>query len=124
MDNTRIREIIERHVTEMIDEITNELELAMAPYNDAIQALQKASTAPVAARPYTCSCGQVMNSAQELLEHRRAEHPSNRPTTCIAPGCDKPNKGPRGKYLCEEHLKTATQAELDAWRAARKAKPE
>ena len=39
---------------------------------------------------------------------------------CIAEGCDKPSKGPRFRYLCDEH-KGAGVRQVEEWRAAKKA---
>lgn len=39
---------------------------------------------------------------------------------CLAPGCQQPSKGPRFRYLCDEH-KGAPLKDVEAWRASRKA---
>ncbi|MBI4509743.1 MAG: hypothetical protein HY698_08895 [Deltaproteobacteria bacterium] len=36
---------------------------------------------------------------------------------CIAPGCSNPSKGPRFRYLCQQH-KNASKKEVEAWREA------
>jgi hypothetical protein len=35
---------------------------------------------------------------------------------CIAPGCNNPSKGPRFRFLCDEH-KGAPKSDYEAWRA-------
>ena len=40
-----------------------------------------------------------------------------RPDKCIAPGCRKPNKGPRFFYCCEEH-REAKRADIVGWQDA------
>lgn len=46
---------------------------------------------------------------------------NGRPITCIAPGCRKPNKGPRFHYLCEEHRDSKPEKVL-VWQKDYKAK--
>lgn len=108
MTRERIAEIVQRHVKGMLEEITSELELTLAPLEDALQMIKESANLRVSVDE-PCECDQ------SEIKHR-----DKLPKTCIATGCSNPNKGPRFKYLCADHFASRTEEQLMAWRQARK----
>lgn len=126
MRSDRIREIVSRHINALVEEITSEIEVAIAPLEAAIATLKDSSPEEKGKRrKYTCHrCSAKFDHPQELMEHTQtcvnterlltSSIPTRIPTHCIAEGCTEPHRGPRFRYLCVHH-READAAQIAAW---------
>jgi hypothetical protein len=98
---TRLAEIITRHVDDLVSAVRQEVRRSVA---DEVR-------------------GFLTGNGAAALggRGRRGAGVRRRVVGCIAPGCPNPSKGPRFHYLCEKH-KDAPKKDYEAWRKARQEK--
>ena len=98
---TKLAEIISRHVDDLVSAVRKEVRLSVA---DEVRGFLTG------------------NGAANVLGVRAGRRLGRRRVVgCIAPGCPNPSKGPRFHYLCEKH-KDAPKKDYEAWRKARQEK--
>lgn len=80
---------------------------------------KKQKTAKVAA-PASSTTVQAtaLVTTPTATKAKKPNSPFRVPVHCIATGCDKPHKGPRFRYLCDEH-RTASREQYEGWRRER-----
>lgn len=62
---------------------------------------------------------EIRNEVIQALGGSKKNGKTTRTMTCIAPNCKNQSKGPRFRYLCEQHM-NAPKKDVETWRKARK----
>ncbi len=101
---TRLAEIITRHVDGLVSAVRQEVRKSVA---DEVRGF------------LTGGGGAALMAAGR--GRRAGAGVRKRVVPCIAPGCPNPSKGPRFHYLCEKH-KDAPKKDYEAWRKAKQEK--
>jgi hypothetical protein len=101
---TRLAEIITRHVDGLVSAVRQEVRKSVA---DEVRGF------------LTGGAGAAALAAGR--GRRGGAGVRRRVVPCIAPGCTNPSKGPRFHYLCEKH-KDAPKKDYEAWRKAKQEK--
>lgn len=94
--------------------------LVQAHVSDLVNALTRAVRSNLA-EELNSYFQKGKGAAQQLVgKVKRGVRPgTKRNMDCIAPGCKNMSKGPRFRYLCEQHL-NASKKDVETWRKARK----
>ena len=102
-----IRGMLRERLDELVDELTGEIRrMAFAEVAGFVG--ERAGLFGAGGKPKANGKANGKRKAKRILP-------------CIKPACGKPSKGPRFRYLCDEH-KGAGKKEIEGWRKANAAK--
>lgn len=88
---------------------------------EAAEVIAEMVRADVAAQVQQAIAAQSKRSRPRRTRNVRAVSKRNVPARCVFPDCEKPHKGPRFSFLCDDHMgisKAEKTKQLAAWRTA------